>query len=74
MSGYRPEPEDSERLTKRFELNLFSLLLLAPALVGAFLIIDGFANSDYIRLALGLLLLAGAPFIARWAWRGGLWR
>ena len=73
MTGYRPDPhEDSS--DRVFELKTFSFLLLAPALGGIFLLTEGLATGGRIEVAIGVLLLVSAPFIARWAWRGGMWR
>jgi hypothetical protein len=71
MSGYRPdEPQGSG---DAFELKTFSFLLLGPALLGLFLLIEGLAGGGRVEAAIGALLLASAPLAARWAWRGGMW-
>jgi len=74
MRGYRPKPDNQEDSGSIFDLKTFSFLLLAPALAGIFFLIEGLAAGGRIETGLGVLLLASAPFIARWAWRGGMWR
>lgn len=56
-----------------FELKTFSALLIGPALGGLFFLFDGVASGSRFEAGFGVLLLATAPFIARWAWRGGMW-
>jgi len=73
MSGYRPEPDKPEGSSSMFAVKTFSFLLLAPALIGLFLLIEGLGAGGRVEAVIGGLLLASAPFVARWAWRGGMW-
>jgi hypothetical protein len=73
VTGYRPEDEAKDAGSS-FELKTFSFLLLAPLLIGLFLLIDGLGGGSPIKAVIGALLLASAPFIARWTWRGGMWK
>ncbi len=73
MTGYRPKPEEPKGSGSIFELKTFSFLLLAPALGGLFFLFEGLATGGHIETGIGVLLLASVPFIARWAWRGGMW-
>jgi hypothetical protein len=71
MSGYRSSPDDDDsaydKVTAIWEVKTFAFLLLAPGVLGAALLIAGITSAAYIEAAVGLLLLASAPFVARWA-------
>jgi hypothetical protein len=68
MSGYREEKDQLPRPSVS-EMKTFSVLTLAPVLVGFFLLATGFGRGSYILVGLGLILLVASPFIIRRIWR-----
>jgi hypothetical protein len=70
--SYRPEPEGGED-DNLMLVKTFSSALLTGPIIGLFLLLTGLADGGYIRVTLGVLMLAVSPFIIRWVWRGGLW-
>lgn len=70
MSGYLPGPEKP----KSSDVKTFSFYLIGPTLGGLFLLFDGLYWGRYLEAAVAASILCAAPFIARWAWRGGMWR
>ena len=73
MAGYRPEPESENLWDRIHSVKTFSTGLLAAPFIGLFLLLSGLGAGGYVRVVLGVLLLAASPFIVRWVWRGGLW-
>ena len=69
MAGYKDNDEIPTLGEYGTPSKNLSFLLLAPPLVGLFLLITGVAARGYIRVALGVFLLAVTPFAARAAWR-----
>jgi hypothetical protein len=67
------EPEDDSVWERIAETKTFSFILMAPPMVGVFLIIQGLGGWGWFPMVVGGLLLIATPFIARWVWRGGLW-
>jgi hypothetical protein len=67
MSGYLPEPEKP----KGSDVKAFSFYVLGPALLGGFLLFDGLYWGRHIEASAAAF--CAAPFVARWAWRGGMW-
>jgi hypothetical protein len=69
MAGYKDNNEIPGLAEYGAPSKNLSFLLLAPPLLGLFLLITGIAAHGYIRIGLGVLLLGVTPFTARFFWR-----
>ena len=72
-NDHQGERDEAERLAlaKKWgvEGGTVLWLMLAPGLLGALLVIDGFTSAGYVEAGVGAVLLACTPFVARWVSR-----
>jgi len=69
MFGFKPDPEEADRLIEKWSaqrvLHLEVGMLVLPAAIGLFLLVEGISEGQYMVAGIGLVLLAVAPFLAR---------
>lgn len=65
----KPDPEEADRLIEKWSaqrvLHLEVGMLVLPAAIGLFLLVEGISEGQYMVAGIGLVLLAVAPFLAR---------
>jgi hypothetical protein len=69
MFGLKPDPDEADRLIEKWsaqhELRSEVFLLVLPGAIGLYLLVNGIADGAYLEVAVGLLLVACTPILAR---------
>jgi hypothetical protein len=69
MVGPKRDNDEVDRRTYKWtvhhEQGTYISLLVLPAAVGLYLVVEGIPDGAYLQVAIGLLLLICAPFLAR---------
>lgn len=68
MSGYR-DPDDADGVLEIEESRIVLWVLLAPVLIGGYLVITSFSTGSYVRAGIGAVILLSAPVMIYIAWR-----
>jgi|GEM_PF-5186262 len=68
MSGYQ-DPDGENYFVRREDFNGVLTVLLAPVVVGGFLLFHGFSSGSHLLEGLGLLILLAVPAMIYIAWR-----